>query len=159
MTRIIYRHTVATRILHWVNALCVFILLMSGLQIFNAHPRLYWGQYGANADPAVLEMGALQASDGRAVGVTKLGPWTFKTTGVLGLSKVNGDYAERGFPAWITLPSYQDLATGRRWHLFFAWLFVINGAVYWLHALLSGHLKRDLLLRADEARPRRLLQD
>jgi len=38
--------------MHWVNALCVFLVLMSGLQIFNAHPRLYWGKYGANSDPA-----------------------------------------------------------------------------------------------------------
>jgi thiosulfate reductase cytochrome b subunit len=57
MTRptLTYRHSAATRILHWVNALCVFIALMSGLQIFNAHPRLYWGAAGANFDPALLQ--------------------------------------------------------------------------------------------------------
>ena len=38
---VIYRHSIATRILHWLNALCVFVVLLSGLQIFNAHPRLY----------------------------------------------------------------------------------------------------------------------
>ena len=36
----IYRHTIATRVLHWVNALCVFLVLMSGLQILSAHPGL-----------------------------------------------------------------------------------------------------------------------
>ena len=30
-------------------------MLMSGLMIFNAHPRLYWGHYGANPDPAWLD--------------------------------------------------------------------------------------------------------
>ena len=30
--------------------------------IFNAHPRLYWGEYGANPDPAWLEIGS---DDGR----------------------------------------------------------------------------------------------
>ena len=157
--RAVYRHRLVTRLCHWVNVLALSVLLMSGLQIFNAHPRLYWGQYGANADPALLEMGAVQNQDGSATGVTKLGPWTFKTSGVLGLSKVDGQPQQRGFPAWITLPSYQDLATGRRWHFFFAWLFVINGAVYWLHTLISGHLKKDLLLRPEEARLRPLLQD
>ena len=157
--RAVYRHRLVTRVCHWVNVLALSVLLMSGLQIFNAHPRLYWGQYGANADPALLEMGAVQNQDGSATGVTKLGPWTFKTSGVLGLSKVDGQPQQRGFPAWITLPSYQDLATGRRWHFFFAWLFVINGAVYWLHTLISGHLKKDLLLRPEEARLRPLLQD
>ena len=38
---------------------------MSGLMIFNAHPRLYWGQYGANPDPAWLEIGR----DGRAAAI------------------------------------------------------------------------------------------
>src|SRR5262249_37801335 len=44
------------RIMHWVNALCVVVVLMSGLQIFNAHPRLYWGQYGANFDKALITL-------------------------------------------------------------------------------------------------------
>ena len=53
---------------------------------------------------------------------------TFDTTGVFGLSRdANGELQSRGFPSWITLPSYRDLATGRRWHFFFAWLFVLNG--------------------------------
>ena len=48
--RIAYRHRLPTRLWHWVNALTVFVMLMSGLMIFNAHPRLYWGKYGANFD-------------------------------------------------------------------------------------------------------------
>ena len=30
------------RVCHWVNAICFVVLLMSGLQIFNAHPALIW---------------------------------------------------------------------------------------------------------------------
>lgn len=48
--RLAYRHRLPTRLWHWVNALTVFVMLMSGLMIFNAHPRLYWGQFGANFD-------------------------------------------------------------------------------------------------------------
>ena len=48
--RVVYRHRLPTRLWHWINALTVFIMLMSGLMIFNAHPHLYWGQYGANFD-------------------------------------------------------------------------------------------------------------
>src|SRR6478609_10423632 len=48
--RIAYRHRIATRLWHWLNALTVFVMLMSGLMIFNAHPHLYWGQFGANFD-------------------------------------------------------------------------------------------------------------
>ena len=53
---VVYRHGIATRIWHWVNALAIIILLMSGLGIFNAHPRLYWGHYGSWPDPAWLEL-------------------------------------------------------------------------------------------------------
>jgi Ni/Fe-hydrogenase b-type cytochrome subunit len=47
---LIRRHRVATRIWHWTNAVAVIVLLGSGLMILNAHPQLYWGQYGANFD-------------------------------------------------------------------------------------------------------------
>ncbi len=50
------RHRISTRIWHWINALTLLVMLMSGLMIFNAHPRLYWGHYGANGDPAWLEI-------------------------------------------------------------------------------------------------------
>ncbi|MBB4616632.1 cytochrome b/b6 domain-containing protein [Sphingomonas abaci] len=52
----IHRHRLATRLWHWVNAVAVIILLGSGLGISNAHPRLYWGRYGANFDPAWLQL-------------------------------------------------------------------------------------------------------
>jgi Ni/Fe-hydrogenase b-type cytochrome subunit len=48
----LYRHRLPTRLWHWLNAITVFILIGSGLGISNAHPRLYWGQYGANFDHA-----------------------------------------------------------------------------------------------------------
>lgn len=52
MPRTLYRHRLATRIWHWVNAVALVILLGSGLGISNAHPRLYWGRFGANFDHA-----------------------------------------------------------------------------------------------------------
>lgn len=55
--RIAYRHRLPTRLWHWVNAITVFVMLMSGLMILNAHPRLYWGQFGANFDHAWLNFG------------------------------------------------------------------------------------------------------
>ena len=52
----IYKHQVTTRIWHWINVVTVFIMIGSGLGILNAHPHLYWGQYGANLDPAWLHL-------------------------------------------------------------------------------------------------------
>ncbi len=62
-------------------------------------------------------------------------------------------------PAWLTIPSYQDLSTGRYWHFFFAWVFVINGLAYLVGGAINGHIKRDLAPTADELRPRNILQD
>ncbi len=55
-SRLTFKHRLSTRLWHWVNVVTVFTMLMSGMMIFNAHPRLYWGQYGANFDPAWLEL-------------------------------------------------------------------------------------------------------
>jgi len=57
------RHRLSTRLWHWGNAVTLLVLLMSGLMIFNAHPRLYWGEYGANPDHAWLDIGATVAGE------------------------------------------------------------------------------------------------
>jgi thiosulfate reductase cytochrome b subunit len=141
----IYRHTRVIRLTHWFNAFCLFFLLLSGLQIFNAHPELYFGNR-SEPDRAVLALEARQREDGKLAGVTRIGSSSFDTTGLLGASEdAQGNLEARGFPSWLTIPSYRDLATGRRWHFFFAWLFVLNGLVYLTYSFGAGHLRRDLL--------------
>ena len=156
---LIPRHALAVRLTHWVNVLCLSLLLMSGLQIFNAHPELYWGQFGADHDHSFLALEAVETDDGSLAGVTRIGSLEIPTTGLLGASTINGEVRPRGFPTWATLPSYRDLAEGRRWHFFFAWLFVINGIVYFLWGLLAGHFRRDLLPEGRELAPRHLLHE
>ncbi len=139
------RHSLAIRLMHWINVIAFSLLFMSGLQIFNAHPALNWGKSSYTAQPPVLQMGALRDTQGRLVGVTQILGHTFETTGVLGVStEPSGRQAVRAFPAWITVPGTQWLAMARRWHFFFAWLLVINGVAYLLYALASRHLSRDL---------------
>src|SRR6478672_9766576 len=99
-TEFIYRHALIVRITHWVNALCLLVLLMSGLQIFNAHATLYWGSK-SEPDRAILSMRAVQRDDGSYAGITTIGSHTFDTTGVLGLSGSGENLESRGFPAWI----------------------------------------------------------
>ena len=140
----VYRHTVLVRITHWVNVVCITFLILSGLQIFNAHPSLYWGEKSDFANP-LLKMSARNDANGRPVGETTIFGKTFDTSGVFGLSYKDGRPLPQGFPWWTTVPTYRDLATGRRWHFFFAWLFVINGAIYLVASLLNRHLWRDLI--------------
>jgi thiosulfate reductase cytochrome b subunit len=105
------RHAALVRVTHWITVFCFMFLLMSGLQIFNAHPALYVGN-GSDFGHPILSL--------------------------------------RAFPGWITLPSYQDLATARRWHFFFAWALVLNGLVYLVWGFASRHFSRDLLPRRME---------
>ena len=81
-TVLVYRHAVVTRATHWINVVALTLLLMSGLNIFGAHPALYWGQKSTFARPWV-EIGA--TDNGKSMsGFTKIGSATFDTTGVLG---------------------------------------------------------------------------
>ena len=140
-----YRHSLPIRIMHWINVIAFFCLLMSGLQIFNAYPALNWGKSSYTGRPAILEMGAKETAQGNIIGVTTVFGHEFNTTGVLGWSRdADGHLTERGFPTWITLPGVQWLSMARRWHFFFAWVLVINGVAYILYSLLSRHLARDL---------------
>ena len=50
------RHALSTRIWHWVNAASLAILFMSGLNISNAHPHLYWGEWGFMQENAWLSV-------------------------------------------------------------------------------------------------------
>src|ERR1022692_3556142 len=95
---VVARHSAVTRLTHWINVVAMMVMLMSGLQILNAHPALYWGESGFSRPQS----------------------WFHVTT----------QGSATAFPGWITVPSYRDLATGRRWHFFFAWVLVVNGLVY-----------------------------
>ena len=139
---LIYRQSIWTRLTHWVWVVALFFLLLSGLQIFNAHPALYWGEQGYDyQSDVVLSMTSPVNEDGERWGRTILFGQTFDTTGVFGLS---GDDARRGFPAWATIPSRQDLATGRVVHFFFGWVLVAALFIWFLASLINGHLRRDL---------------
>lgn len=150
--RRVYRHRLPVRVMHWINVVCLTVLLMSGLNIFNAHPALYWGRESTFAQPWV-SFGARTTSAG-PIGYTRIAGHEFTTTGVLGLSKSpdTGDPTARAFPWWATIPSTQWLAMGRHWHFFFAWIFVVNGVLYLLYTIVSRHLKRDLVPTREELR-------
>jgi thiosulfate reductase cytochrome b subunit len=154
---LVRRHSATTRLTHWINALALVLLLMSGLQIFNAHSALYWGAKSDFERPW-LSIEAAQRN-GHPAGITRLAGRAFVTTGVLGYSGRPGAQGPRAFPAWATVPSWRDLATGRRWHFFFAWLFVANGIVYLATGLVGGHIRRDLLPGRAELAPRHVWQE
>jgi len=139
-TERVYRHRLLVRICHWLNVPCLVILIMSGLQIFNAHPALYWGDR-SDRDHPLLSIRPMRTDGGELKGVTTVLGRQFDTTGVLGYSNDSA----RAFPAWATIPSAKWLAAGRQWHLFFAWVFVVNGVLFAAYGLYSRHFKNDLV--------------
>jgi len=144
---LVYRHNRITRATHWTNALGLMILLMSGLMIFNAHPKLYWG-HTSEPDKAFLVIGAYERGGDPRGYVEVLGQ-RFDSTGVLGVQQTADGSRQRAFPSWLTLPGYYSLATARRWHFFFGWFFTINGLLYMAYNLAVGHLRKFLFTPRD----------
>ena len=152
---LVKRHRLSTRVWHWLNVVTLAVMLMSGLMIFNAHPRLYWGQYGANADHAWFEIGSTATS-----GFVIAGPLRVETTGVLGhWTNQDGQLQRRAFPYWITIPSRYNLADARLWHLAFAWVLGVSLLAYMLVSLWNRHFQRDLTISRAEIRPSHIWTD
>ena len=147
-----YRHTLPVRIMHWINVVAVVTLFMSGLNIFSAHPALYWGKSSYTGSGPVFEIKARQIN-GEVIGITRAFGREFETTGVLGAGAgAGGQAVARTFPSWATLPDSRWLSMARRWHFFFAWVFVINGLCYLAYSIASRHLARDLAPTATDWR-------
>ncbi len=50
------RHSAINRITHWINTVSFVALLISGVAILLAHPRLYWGETGGVGSPSLIDL-------------------------------------------------------------------------------------------------------
>ena len=143
---LIYRQSIWTRVTHWIWAICLFFLLLTGLQIFNAHPALYIGQEsGFEYENAILEIGAVNTDAGPRGRTTIFGQSFDSTALGLGVSGTAERPTFTGFPGAVTIPSYRDLGTGRVVHFFFGWIFVATIFVWFLASFINGHIRRDIV--------------
>ena len=130
--------------MHWINVVALAILLMSGLQIFNAYPELYWGKSSYSGGPPLLRLHAEQAPDGsrlasrksRAENFIHRGAWVFERP------------LRRAYRPWVP-PRGSPFPVLNGWRLggagiFLGLIFVINGPAYVGYSILSHHLSRDL---------------
>jgi len=142
----IYRHALPVRAFHWINATCIIVLLMSGLQIFGAYPRLHWGNVGYDGMPAVFEItGAGSMED--PTSWVQIGSHRIYTTGFLGVpAQTSAGLMNWAFPGWMTIPQgVLALGYARGWHFLVAWILSFNLGWYWAYAYFSGRLKKELL--------------
>src|ERR1044072_4503011 len=50
------RHSLLVRITHWIHAAAFIAVVISGVAILMAHPRLYWGETGGDGEAALLNL-------------------------------------------------------------------------------------------------------
>lgn len=149
--RTVLRHRWPLRLMHWVNVICLLAMIGSGLQILNAHPALYWGETSHFDTP--LASARAVTSDGELRGVLQVGESYVFSTGITGVAdNPQGKPVRAVAPSWAMIPGWRDLASGRRWHFFFAWLWVLNGVCYIAWSLASLHLQRDLAMQGRDWR-------
>ena len=143
--QIVYRHSITTRTTHWIFFIAFLVLFSSGLQIFNAAPYL---DASDKSNPARRVLSIDSTDDHQ--GTTTIFGHTFHTTGLLGYTDDGmGGRTDRAFPGWLTIPAYQSLADGRRWHLFFAWIMIVCGIAYVAAGLIRGDVQQLILRKED----------
>jgi len=137
------RHVGWVKVSHWVVTVSFFALLLSGVIILMAHPRLYWGETGNNLTPAFLEL---------PLGRNHHHPgWESQTP----------FFAEPGSPVTAnrTYDIFNQNGWGRSLHFLAAWFLVVPGAIYLLAGLFTRHFRRHIVPRRHECAMTALKQD
>jgi len=83
------RHSLIVRITHWTNTLSFAALVVSGIAILIAHPRLYWGETGSAATPSLIDLPlplVLQNQNGWGRYLHFLAAWVCVANGALYVS-------------------------------------------------------------------------
>lgn len=56
VTQLAPRHSAVVRLTHWITTICVFALLVTGIEITISHPRFYWGETGTVLTSALFQL-------------------------------------------------------------------------------------------------------
>jgi thiosulfate reductase cytochrome b subunit len=94
-------HTAIVRLAHWINAAAFFGLVVSGIAILLAHPRLYWGETGAVGAPSLIDLPlpfVLTGQSGWGRSLHFLSAWLAVLNGLLYIGSFR-DGALRGYSA------------------------------------------------------------
>lgn len=142
----VYRHSRIVRVTHWLNALAVFALLLTGFGMTQLYAPLHWGDAG---------------QDWGDVGQETNGTSTDSYPTIATVPRVPSEL-HRG--AWIddrldSAQAYLRTPMRVREHILFAWLFLFNGLVYLAAGLCSGRFQTLLRPRLRELTWRALGRD
>jgi thiosulfate reductase cytochrome b subunit len=140
-----YRHPWPVRVWHWASAAAVAVLLLSGLLIFDIHPRLYWGEDGHEGMPAFVSLTSPNPDAQAPRMRLQIGGRQWDVTGVLGSVLDAGD----GVKYVLAFPAPVDWQFGatRAWHFAFAWILAASFLLYGIYLLASGRIAKFMLPR------------
>lgn len=146
------RFPLATRVLHWIAAISIFVLLWSGMMVFNIHPRLYWGEVGYFGAPAVAELVGDTTTEPPQIEL-RIGSLAMDVTGIMG--RINRQPYIRifGYPEGFAFGENRALHFTAAWALVLAWLY------YLYHLIDSGRLRDVWLPKKQELTARHIGQD
>jgi thiosulfate reductase cytochrome b subunit len=136
--KIDYRHPIPVRLWHWVNTVAVVVLLLTGLLLFDIHPRLYWGDDGHVGMPAFFSISAADRNSPVLKTELQIGSHRWDVSGVLGMAADDG-FGGKDFLV-VPAPADWDFGATRGWHFMFAWVLVAGAFLYGVYLLVSGRL-------------------
>jgi cytochrome b subunit of formate dehydrogenase len=114
----VYRHSRLVRVTHWLNALAVFALLLTGFGITQLYLPLHWGDAGQDWGDVGQE---INGPGGDAYPTIATAP---------------------ALPSALqAAQAYLQTPMRVRDHILFAWLFVFNGLVYLAAGMLTGRFR------------------
>jgi thiosulfate reductase cytochrome b subunit len=158
----VYRHPLAVRLWHWATAVTIAGLLFTGFNVFNVHPRLYWGEVGNAHTTAIIALESTEPGGPRpnthpAPTGLRVGSHQWDVTGHVGTVL---DAGEDGLYFMIVAtPESWHFGAMRAWHFVCAWILFLTWACYSAYVLIGGRLNRTLLPSARQITARAIFQD
>jgi thiosulfate reductase cytochrome b subunit len=137
------RHPRWVRIFHWIVAAGILTLAFTGIVIFMAHPRLYWGEVGNDLTPALLELPVSR---------------NYQHGGWEGVAPFF-DGASSPVSASRTYEIFNLNSWGRSLHFLAAWFLVLAGSIYVAAGIFTGHVRRHLVPATSELSGRLLWRE
>ncbi len=157
-----YRHPIPVRLWHWLSAAAIVMLLFTGLNVLNIHPRLYWGEVGNESTLPVAallstEVGGPNLKTLPAPAVVQIGHHRWDVTGRLGVALDFG--ADGMYFVLVATPDSWHFGAMRAWHFFWAWALILAWLAYAAYLAFSGRLRRMLWPSAEQRTLRALATD
>ena len=137
------RHPVWVRVSHWIGALSVIFLVVSGFLILMVHPRLYWGDVGNDLTPALLEFPI--SNNHRPDEWVQTVVFSQYAGGPVSANRTYGIFNQNGW--------------ARSLHFLAAWILVVTGLAYLASGIMTGHVRRDVLPRSGDLATGSLMRD